>query len=316
MRPKKAKPSPKPSAKPRSQPAAKNPVPTAKSVLTKQNFKTSPVTLSVKGNKKPDLRAQAKYVLPLLPRMDTSPNAQEAPKEGPPSITLNLREAPPSNPLNLQGAPPSNPLHLQEDPSFHPSTQTIQTYRLAPQGANHSPNLLFLEPIPESELGPQELKTSPLPPLPSMETLKRNNTSEQPCQLYVILKSGGHNTVQDSTTFYTPDEFRPRRDSGSSSGLSFRSLSSSPSSNLSNGGDLELDTSLDSMETGLEGMDMDMEGMQTMDIEKSSDIPESPTALEPTIDQLFKRPGDFQRIEAMEQFIILEDIHQIIGEAS
>ena len=176
-----------------------------------------------------------------------------------------------------------------------------------------------------------------------MDTLKRNNAasnSSEPCQLYVILQTGEmEEGTTTTTTLYAEqqDMFRPRRDSGSSSTgqFSFRSLSASPcSSNIScSSGDLELDTSLDSMETGLqtvaEGMDIDMDTMQVMDtinhtvdsikqplmMEKCADIPNSPTELEPTIDQLFRRP-DITRIEAMEQFIILEDIHQIIGEAS
>ena len=300
---------------------------------TKQpNFKISPVTLAVKGSqhghRKQELKAQAKYVLPLLPRMDVS---SSIPSKDVPREILSL----------VQSCPDS----LNSSP-INPSS--ITTYRLAPQVTSSSssspPNLLFLEPIPASQLGgggePQELKSAPLP---SMDTLKRNNAtsnSSEPCQLYVILETGEmEEGTATTTTLYAEqqDMLRPRRDSGSSSTgqFSFRSLSASPcSSNIScSSGDLELDTSLDSMETGLqtvaESMDIDMDTMQVVDtvhhtmdsikqplmMEKCADIPNSPTELEPTIDQLFRRP-DITRIEAMEQFIILEDIHQIIGEAS
>ena len=51
----------------------------------------------------------------------------------------------------------------------------------------------------------------------------------------------------------------------------------------------------------------------------AEDIPESPTTLEPSIGQLFKRHHQqqtYQQVESMDQYVILDDIHQIIEENS
>jgi hypothetical protein len=48
----------------------------------------------------------------------------------------------------------------------------------------------------------------------------------------------------------------------------------------------------------------------------AEDIPESPTTLEPSIGQLFKRQQTYQQVETMDQYVILDDIHQIIEENS
>lgn len=167
-------------------------------------------------------------------------------------------------------------------------SQMVQNLKVA---SVHPSNLIFLEPIPESVFG--KARVDKVAPLPSMHTLLPSvSHKNETCEYYVVLKN--------SDDFVSPvEDFRLRRDSGGSTGFSFRSLSSSPDSTLSN-------------------TDIEMDGMESMDCEDYEKgitvVPESPTDLVPTIDQLFSRPTPDQRIDNMEQFVILEDIHQIIGE--
>ena len=244
---------------------------------TKPHLKISPVTLTVKGSgKKCERRAQAKYILPLTHRQDSQPNPLGVP-------------APP--PLGVPAPPP---------PTFTPS-KIIENLKSTPVivPVYPPPNLIFLEPISETmfEKGCNDNIT----PLPSMQTLRPSAPyKDEPCEYYVVLK-----TSEDFGSSPT-DNFRFRRDSGGSSGFSFRSLSSSP------------DSTLCSTDIDMDGRDQ-MEGRDQMDcteyVKERTDIPESPTDLVPTIDQLFSRPIHDQRIDSMEQFVILEDIHQIIGES-
>ncbi len=129
---------------------------------------------------------------------------------------------------------------------------------------------------------------------------------------------------------------RPRRDSGSScsTGFNIQSPSSSPNNSLSSGcHDLDYDSSpvLDtSMECVISMVNVNMDTTATLpayevmkcstnDKNLAEDIPESPTTLEPSIGQLFRRQQaqqTYQQVESMDQYVILDDIHQIIEENS
>ena len=129
---------------------------------------------------------------------------------------------------------------------------------------------------------------------------------------------------------------RPRRDSGSSTGFNLRSPSSSPNSSMSMS-DFDYDSSVldSSMECVISMVNVNMDSTtSTMtsattnlpyevmkcstngDKNLAEDIPESPTTLEPSIGQLFKRQQTYQQVETMDQYVILDDIHQIIEENS
>ena len=234
---------------------------------TKPQLKISPVTLTVKGSgKKCERRAQAKYILPLTHRQES--------------------ELCPSG-VSLPKQPEQNVIQ----------SQMVQNLKVTPVASVYPSNFIFLEPIQESVFGKE--RADKVAPLPSMHTLLPSvSHKNETCEYYVVLKN--------SDDFVSPvEDFRLRRDSGGSTGFSFRSLSSSPDSTLSNR-DIEMD--------GMENMD-GMDSMDCEDYEKGRTVvPESPTDLVPTIDQLFSRPTPDQRIDNMEQFVILEDIHQIIGE--
>lgn len=158
------------------------------------------------------------------------------------------------------------------------------------------PNLLYLQPIPETEL--EQEQSFKLTPLPSMESLRRScSDPTEPCEFYLVLQPSPE---------LPEDDFRPRRDSG---GFSFRSSSSSPGSSSS-----PLSSNLSGSSSNLSSGELELE-LEYLDHRLEQEkVPQSPTDLEPTIHQLFRRSGPAEQdIQATEQFIILDDIHQIIG---
>jgi len=243
----------------------------------KPNLKISSVTLAAKNTntkkceRKPN---QAKYILPLR-------STQEEVVSSPANIILQkTRDEVVPSPANLL-------LHTNHQ---HPM-QNLQVKTF-----ENPPNLLYLKPIPEADLA----DSTKLPPMNTLKKMAPMSTAEPVCEYYVIL-----NSAEDLSPF---EELRPRRDSGSSTGFSFRSMSASPNSSLA-GTDVDL-----------------MDCSESLDKHDEDEIPGSPTDLFPTIDQLFKRIpnqtveadqlSDQRHLESMDQLIILDDIHQIIGETT
>ena len=248
------------------------------------------------------------------------------------SSSATVTSSPPPNLLFLQPIPEKD-LPPESSSSLTSSTKlppmnTLKRMMAAPMAAIepmvmnttlHQPVVMNTVPV-VMETQPVQLATPATVQLATPANVQLA-TPATTAEYYVILNTVTH--AQDEYSTNTggcnvnpfSDDFRPRRDSGGSTGLSFRSLSASPNSSLSSATDM--DTSM-----------MDCSG-DSLEKHEEDGIPESPTDLFPTIDQLFKRGPPNQtatvmapsadqspQLGSMDQMIILDDINQIIGETT